>query len=154
MLEHIHNSNLIEGIDDPVEDQVSLEAWAFLCEQNNFDLLTIRELHNRITKNQLPSNYRGVWRPHNVRVGNYLPPPHYVVPILMQEWVSFASRHSSRDAHVKFERIHPFVDGNGRVGRMLMWLHEIRDGLPPTLILASNVREYYSWFDKEEDGDF
>jgi Fic family protein len=48
--------------------------------------------------------------------------------------------------HVKFEFIHPFEDGNGRVGRMFFNLHRLRFGLPILVINESDKGEYYDWF--------
>ena len=49
-------------------------------------------------------------------------------------------------AHVQFEAIHPFSDGNGRVGRLLPPLMMAAEGLPPLYLaghLKANQREYY-----------
>ena len=46
--------------------------------------------------------------------------------------------------HNQFENIHPFGDGNGRVGRILLANILIKHGLPPLNIDLTNVREYYS----------
>ena len=49
--------------------------------------------------------------------------------------------------HVKFESIHPFVDGNGRTGRLLMNWIRIKIGLPILVIKESEKFEYYKWFE-------
>lgn len=52
-----------------------------------------------------------------------------------------------RDCHVEFEHIHPFADGNGRVGRILYNLHRIRLGLDVHIIYEGlDQLEYYEWF--------
>lgn len=49
--------------------------------------------------------------------------------------------------HLRFEGIHPFIDGNGRTGRLLMNLQLIRSGLPPINVKYSDRRRYYDAFD-------
>jgi len=44
--------------------------------------------------------------------------------------------------HIDFERIHPFADGNGRIGRLLMAFQYIQNDLIPPLILNDNRTEY------------
>lgn len=46
------------------------------------------------------------------------------------------------DFHVRFERIHPFQDGNGRVGRLLLFWQCLQEGLVP-LIITENLRLFY-----------
>lgn len=48
--------------------------------------------------------------------------------------------------HIEFESIHPFVDGNGRTGRLLMAWHRERLGLPLLIIRDSEKQNYYKWF--------
>lgn len=48
--------------------------------------------------------------------------------------------------HVLFEGIHPFEDGNGRVGRILYNYHRHRLGLPIHIIDENDRFEYYKWF--------
>ncbi len=49
--------------------------------------------------------------------------------------------------HIRFEYIHPFVDGNGRMGRILLNLHRRALKLPFLVIKESEKDEYYRWFD-------
>jgi Fic family protein len=44
--------------------------------------------------------------------------------------------------HILFERIHPFADGNGRVGRLLMAYQAIQNNIVPPLIKNENRDEY------------
>lgn len=46
------------------------------------------------------------------------------------------------DFHVKFERIHPFQDGNGRVGRLIMFKECLKYNIVP-FIIEDNLKLYY-----------
>ena len=46
------------------------------------------------------------------------------------------------DFHVKFERIHPFQDGNGRVGRLIMLKECLKNGHVP-FVIAENLKQFY-----------
>jgi hypothetical protein len=51
--------------------------------------------------------------------------------------------------HINFEGIHPFEDGNGRIGRILMNLQRLSVGLPILIIHEGEEQfEYYKWFKK------
>src|SRR6185369_3118319 len=79
-------------------------------------------------------NWIGGTRPGNAV---FVPPPAERVPDLMAALERFLHDRPARTpallkaalAHVQFETIHPFLDGNGRVGRMLITLVFVNDGV-------------------------
>jgi Fic family protein len=154
MEEHIRHSNLIEGIDDPAEDKQSMVAWEYLIKEPTIAHSTVCRVQKIITLHQkLLPNQRGYYRGMagndvNVRVGNHDAPAPAMVLDLMSNWILDCPKLTPKEAHIRFEKIHPFVDGNGRTGRMLMWWHELKLGLKPSLIKSNEADRhyYYEWF--------
>ncbi len=61
---------------------------------------------------------------------------------------------SAAKLHHETVRVHPFVDGNGRLARLLMNLRLMRAGFPPTVLRRDERRSYYSALEKADKGDF
>jgi Fic family protein len=103
---------------------------------------TILLLHRLMMDDVLPD--AGQWRVGyvHIRGANYTPPHPREVPQLMADWVAwlegdglaYAPVVRAALAHVVFEAIHPFSDGNGRVGRLLLNLMLMREEFPPALL--------------------
>ena len=87
---------------------------------------------------------------------DYVPPLHTEIPTLMSDLEMFANTPSPYPPlihagllHYQFETIHPFLDGNGRIGRLLVPLYLIQEGRLPSPILyvsgylESHRAEYY-----------
>lgn len=150
MMLYIRNSNLIENIDNPSEDRRSARAWNWLIDQPLISLDVLFELHSRITLKQLPRQERGNFRTVQVYVGNHTPPAPEIAKYQTTDWLwDLLERWENLDPkemHIRFETIHPFIDGNGRTGRMLMWWHEMKLGKTPTLISFNERTAYYLWF--------
>lgn len=90
----------------------------------------------------------------NPRGADFIPPPEDEVPALLEDLCAFVNRDDlpavaqAAIAHAQFETIHPFADGNGRVGRCLIQVVLRRRGVagryvpPVSVILATNARAY------------
>ncbi len=115
----------------------------------------IKGLHLRLT-NGIISN-AGEYRRHSARimsaqvtVANYLK-----VPVLVDELVANSSQDSKdKDpiaflsaTHAHFEKIHPFSDGNGRVGRLLMLAQALNANLTPPLVQKEKKQAYYKYLE-------
>lgn len=153
MIQHIRESNLIENIDDPNEDAQSLKAWEYLIKRKALTHEVVRQVQRMITRNQtdLAPHEKGYYRDVakvNVYVGEHIAPSWWLVDGLMANWLFDYKNMTPKEAHAQFEYIHPFVDGNGRTGRMLMWWHEHSLGHEPTLLEFKDRDSYYGWFKK------
>ncbi|MDQ6920815.1 MAG: Fic family protein [Candidatus Dormibacteraeota bacterium] len=106
----------------------------------------------------------GDWRKHDIRpfARGMMPPDHPQVPALVSDWVDAMDRLGDDQAripeatavhHAAFERIHPFLDGNGRVGRLLMNLVLVRLGYPPAIIQRSERKRYLDALARADGGD-
>lgn len=85
-----------------------------------------------------------------VRVGTHIAPaPEHVEQLLDSLFTDFESSHDEyfldriSRFHLEFERIHPFVDGNGRIGRVLINLQLMLNGYPSVIIRNKGKRGYY-----------
>ena len=58
------------------------------------------------------------------------------------------------DSHIQFERIHPFSDGNGRTGRMLMNYSLLQEGFPPLIIEKETKAQYIEFLGNQDIDGF
>ncbi|KQO64235.1 hypothetical protein ASF23_16865 [Curtobacterium sp. Leaf261] len=102
---------------------------------------------------------------HSPRGALYVPPPPEEIPALLDDLLVFANRDDLEPvtqaaiAHAQFESIHPFTDGNGRIGRALIGAILRRRGVTPHTVLpvasalAANTSHYFSLLTAYRTGD-
>ncbi len=114
-------------------------------------MVTAMELHEAVFRGIKPD--AGQWRRVNIRiaVSKHVPPRMEKVIDLMEEWEKdYFKRDMAGEPvfslcawmHHRFEWIHPFSDGNGRVGRLLLNLHLLKHNWPPVHILPPDRTSY------------
>lgn len=116
----------------------------------------IKSIHNLVLADR-PED-RGTFRRVNVRIAGALTNPvqPYLIEPKIEELLNNYKEWSKTmhivecvaNFHLHFESIHPFIDGNGRTGRLIMNLQLIKEGLPAINIKFADRRKYYDAFDE------
>ena len=107
----------------------------------------------------------GSFREHDIEPfpGGMQPPPWPEVPALVRDWVDDARKLGQADdatlveclaeLHARLEQIHPFLDGNGRTGRLILNLVLVRLGYPPAIIYKGDRTRYLNALRRADAGD-
>ena len=121
----------------------------------------IKTIHSLVLMNDREN--RGKYRSVPVRILGALhtpPQPYMVQPAveqLIRQYESWKQEKHIIEAvallHLEFESIHPFIDGNGRTGRLLLNFELIKSGLLPVDIKFADRRKYYDCFDAYHAGN-
>jgi Fic family protein len=112
----------------------------------------------------------GMFREHDIQPfgGGMMPPTSPLVPARIQDWIEDTNAavteiHSDSGTplpeilarlHNGFERVHPFIDGNGRTGRLLLNLLLVRLGYPPIIVLKRQRPAYFTAMQRADEGDY
>ncbi|OGJ08066.1 cell filamentation protein Fic [Candidatus Nomurabacteria bacterium RIFCSPLOWO2_02_FULL_44_12] len=131
------------------------------AKEQELTLGVILMLHKMLISN-IRDNIAGRWRIKNeyVKVGSHIAPaPKEVVKRLQGMLAEYnGSSHENiikriARLHLTFEYIHPFVDGNGRIGRVLNNYLLIREGFVPINIKFIDKKKYYQAFKEFDEKD-
>ncbi|MBU1019290.1 MAG: Fic family protein [Patescibacteria group bacterium] len=130
--------------------------------QNTVSEHLIKNLHQIITK-ETEKDWAGRYRNAKVIIGGarHQPPDAMQIPNLMNELITWISTNQQNlhpvelaaILHHKFTHIHPFFDGNGRTGRLLMNIIIMQAGYPLTIILKNDRKKYYQVLTAADEGD-
>lgn len=132
------------------------QAFEFVLEQAKSQTPmteeVIKQIHYFVLADK--QDARGVYRQTPVFIAGaaHTPPaPHLILPRMKQLMASYAESNEhiiSKTAqfHIEFEATHPFRDGNGRVGRLLVNLELLKAGFPPICISFDDRYRYYNTF--------
>lgn len=117
--------------------------------------------HPQATAKERP----GSFREHDIEPfpGGMRPPNWPQVPMLIRDWVTDAQALRGVDEaelpealaglHARFEQVHPFLDGNGRAGRLVLNLFLVRLGYPPAIIYKGNRARYLAALRRADQED-
>ncbi|MGD0451716.1 MAG: Fic family protein [Candidatus Bathyarchaeia archaeon] len=113
--------------------------------------------HKEIFRETKP-DIAGAFRNYQVRVGPYLASDWHNVANLITQLIAFTNQSNLNSvelaarAHYIFEKIHPFGDGNGRIGRLLMNYILWKNGYPMLIIEYKKRKSYYKALQRSEEG--
>lgn len=163
LLDALRQSNQIEGEYSEVAFEDAIKAWNYLNVQKKLTPEVILEVHRLLMRNLRP-DIAGMWRNCDVWIGGekkaftsvkeleMLMEAFCLADILSTEAIE-DKEEFAKDEHIAFEDVHPFEDGNGRVGRLIYQWRRMKLGLPIHIIHAdlnkgdeSEQRAYYKWF--------
>ena len=132
--------------DDPDLEEVTNYVKTLRDGLSNDEAFTsdeLRSLHEQLLsgvrgQNKNPGEYRGVparigTPTDDIHEARFIPPPSDEIPRLMTNLIDYLNTSSHADlitaaiTHYQFETIHPFSDGNGRLGRLLIPLYLVRN---------------------------
>ena len=148
---------------DHIEARNDAEAFDLMMElakpKKKISQEIIQQIHEFVTKGILKNP--GQYRTENVRItGVKIKPPSYLKIVkLMDEYTQNIEKlklqtiKKAAFIHHEFVKIHPFIDGNGRVARLLTNCYLIKNGYPPIVIQKEDRKKYYKTLNKADQGD-
>ena len=143
-LEIIGHRDAFQYIESLVSDKVEFSEYA------------LKNIHSLVLMDS-PED-KGIYRRIPVRIMGAFhepPQPYLVEPMMNELVVNHTDRKTTKHLieavalfHLDFEGIHPFIDGNGRTGRLLINLELMQHGYPSIDVKFSDRRKYYQAFDE------
>jgi Fic family protein len=156
------------GVEKPIQDIMETvqhqRAFKHLLDRRGraMDLVTTLELHEEVFHGVMAD--AGQWRRTNVRIrgAEFSPPrPEKIVDMMDALFKEYDQRDLTGEdvfmlggwMHHGFECIHPFSNGNGRTGRLLLNLHFLKHSWPPISIMPDDRDRYLSSLRDGNQGD-
>jgi len=148
---------------DHIEARNDAEAFDLMMELVNskkkISQEIIQQIHEFVMKGILKNP--GQYRTENVAIiGAKIRPPNYLkIVMLMDEYIKNIEKLKLQNVkkaafiHHEFVRIHPFIDGNGRVARLITNFYLMKNGYPPIVIQKEDRKKYYKTLSKADQGN-
>lgn len=148
---------------DHIEAQNDAEAFDLMVElvhaKKSISQEIIQQIHEVVTKGILKD--AGKYRTENVRItGSKTTPPSYSKIVkLMEDYVQNIRQlklnpiKKTAFIHHELVRIHPFIDGNGRIARLITNLYLMKQGYPPVILKKEDRYKYYRTLQKADEGN-
>ncbi|MCX6725689.1 MAG: Fic family protein [Candidatus Shapirobacteria bacterium] len=153
------NKSLTEQLEAKNHQTALNYLFDHIAKKQKIDEDLVLKLHGILMNGVRPD--AGSYRNHGVHItGVNLPTANYIrVPDLMSKIMVEAGKASkdiiglSANIHSQLEQIHPFSDGNGRVGRLLMSAMLLKKNLAPAIIRQQQKQLYYTYLYKAQTKD-
>lgn len=142
-LEVINHEQAILLLEDLIKDKEPINEW------------NIRNIHGIILK-EIDRENAGAYRKENVKIKGaiHVPPDYLKINEQMERllfnynnWNNYHPIIKASLLHGELVKIHPFIDGNGRVSRLVMNLSLMKNGYLPIVIKKEDRLEYYNTLD-------
>ncbi len=165
ILENINlpNKTLIEQLEAKNHKSALVYLFEYLKSSEAIDEALIKKLHLILMNGIIDS--AGNYRYHPVRIAgtNVITANYMKVPDLMRDLFLKMKKFDSESIeeiiqftshiHAQFEKIHPFADGNGRIGRLLMNAFLLEKCLAPAIIDKDKKMIYYTYLELAQEKD-
>lgn len=159
------NSFKIEGkepreIYEAINHKEALElVFEHLKNKDELDEKFIKQINETINKNiKETTGYRTVQV--FIRGSEHIPPEPQKIPNLMNYYI-YNYNNDEQDVfkkiakyHIEFEKIHPFEDGNGRTGRLLINYELLKNDIAPVVISKDDRVKYFEYIRNENIDEF
>lgn len=152
----LRESNAIEDVWDRQALVNAHRAWKYIMMFDQLNNGLIKDVHYLLmTGLPIPQKYRGDFRDVPIWIGGEKKAqPKPVIDSLMRDFcdhvneVLYTKRvnHDAIHCHLQFEGIHPFIDGNGRMGRIILNWQLVKLGMPLLIYTQADVKTYYRLF--------
>ena len=153
------NKSLIEQLEAKNHQAALNYLFDYILRGKAINEELVLKLHSMLMNGIRPD--AGAYRNHAVRItGVNLPTVNYLkIPDVIPDIIAKAAGKTndivaaSAGVHSRFEQIHPFSDGNGRVGRLLMNAMLLKANLAPAIIRQQQKQLYYTYLYKAQTKD-
>jgi len=146
-----------------IEVKNSIMAFDYLENDFTFNVRNVKHLYHLLTKGMLMENGqpypRGFKKVANV-VGNSATTAPENVKTELRQLLKWSQMHAKTmyplqrafEFHARYESIHPFLDGNGRTGRLIMNKILLQNHYPPVIVYKENKQAYFGAISAAQEG--